>query len=336
VVTFQPGVRIDYPHRQVEADGRVVLREGLLELFACSPGTREYESIVCLDARPVAIYQALGLLGLQPGRPLSLDAAGQVIPADGQPIRIDVRYPEGGRPRTLPAEAWMRRTGDRAALEPLQWVFAGSFPVGPGTTPGRSSLAADEEGTIVAVVDFESAVIALARPHSASNAELWLEPNTPAIPPVGTRCTLIFRPGPWQLRLDATGRFYVSGRAATVADTLRRLRDALAQDPQTVIELDVDPSAPADERERLSTLLSGLGARVRSASRPATASAPASTHPPVTDDRLVARWLVGLATASGPAPGDNAESRTASRPARPDSTVNHGTRRRPGPATPQE
>src|ERR1043166_8218583 len=43
---FQPGVRIDWEQKAVEIDARVVLREGPLELFACSPQTKEHESIL--------------------------------------------------------------------------------------------------------------------------------------------------------------------------------------------------------------------------------------------------------------------------------------------------
>ncbi|MCH8851940.1 MAG: hypothetical protein IID41_04735, partial [Planctomycetes bacterium] len=66
---FMPGVRINWQEREVEVAGVVVLREGMLELFACSADTREHESIMRISARPAHVYQALGLLGLEPGSP---------------------------------------------------------------------------------------------------------------------------------------------------------------------------------------------------------------------------------------------------------------------------
>ena len=70
VAQYQPGIRIDWQHYEVQADAAVVLRNGLIELFACSPRSREYESIVRIDARPLYLYQALGLIGLTPGHPI--------------------------------------------------------------------------------------------------------------------------------------------------------------------------------------------------------------------------------------------------------------------------
>ncbi|UCE61208.1 MAG: hypothetical protein JSU63_05560, partial [Phycisphaerales bacterium] len=60
---FAPGVKIDWQRRVVEVDASVVLREGPLELLACSPQTREHESILAVRARPLHIYQAMGLIG---------------------------------------------------------------------------------------------------------------------------------------------------------------------------------------------------------------------------------------------------------------------------------
>ena len=67
-VQFQPGVVIDWAHRQVEIDSTVVLREGLLELVACTPKSREHEALVRVNAQAVHIYMALGLIGVQPGK----------------------------------------------------------------------------------------------------------------------------------------------------------------------------------------------------------------------------------------------------------------------------
>ena len=73
VRTYAPGVRIDWTRGVIELDARVVLREGLLELFACSPRTREHESIFVVPAQPRRIYEALGLIGMEPGSPVRYD-----------------------------------------------------------------------------------------------------------------------------------------------------------------------------------------------------------------------------------------------------------------------
>ena len=92
VVEFQPGVRIDWTERQVVVQATVVLREGLIELFACSPHTREHEAVVRIEARPWYVFQAMGLVGLVPGRPFGYDARAQANhPAEGESLELDVR-----------------------------------------------------------------------------------------------------------------------------------------------------------------------------------------------------------------------------------------------------
>jgi hypothetical protein len=313
VVLFQPNVRIDYAKRQVEVDGAVTLREGLLELFACSPGTREYESIVRLDTRPVAVFQALGLLGLEPGHPLRMDPKTlEIIPPAGDAVAIEVQYEADGIRKTVPIENWMRHSRTKAALERQAWVFAGSIRLDNG------GIAADEEGTIVAVVDFESALVTVPRLHTAANAELWLEPNTPAIPEVGTRCTVIFRPGPLLVRLDHTGRLYLGSKPVTFAEATRRLRSFARENPTLAVDVEIGPDSPAPDREQLERMIEALEIRVnrRAITRPAATSPageparePEDAQSSAKPSNAVPRWLLGQVAAKS----DN--SPTATQPA---------------------
>jgi len=206
---FAEGVRIDWPHLMVEMDAEVVLREGPLELFACSPQTREHESILTVSARPLHIYQAMGLIGLTPGKPLRFDeAAKRWEGPTGDRVELRVRYTdESGRTITAYPENWVATAKPQALELTLHWVFAGSTNLSP-TSPNPPSagggderggegstarFAADADGTIACLVDFESALIALEARHSADNEQLWLIANTAAIPPRGTKCTLLIR-----------------------------------------------------------------------------------------------------------------------------------------------
>ena len=270
VVLYQPGVRIRFARRQVELDAEVTLREGPLELFACSPRTREYESIVCVTARPLHIYQALGLVGLTPGRPVRVNQRGRLEPAHGQPVRIQVCWDQAG-PRCEPIEAWMRRSDSDALLEPQSWVFAGSQPLGGGLT-------ADDEGTVIAVVDFSSAIIALPASHTDRNAELWLAPRTPAIPPKGTKCTLVLEPGPLSLEILPDGRLRLNGRLLLLGQVAAELRAMLAEEPELPITLRVSAGVAGDDERLVRNLLVGLGipdARVQVIKPQAPASQPA-------------------------------------------------------------
>ena len=66
-----PGIHLNLNERAIDVNATVCLHQGLLELVACTKGTKEHESIVSLDARPVHIHTALLLLGAQPGTPAS-------------------------------------------------------------------------------------------------------------------------------------------------------------------------------------------------------------------------------------------------------------------------
>jgi hypothetical protein len=187
---FAEGIRIDWPNLAVELDAQVVLREGPLELFACSPKTKEHESILSVSAKPMRIYQALGLIGLNPGRPLRFDEKNsRWEEPQGDRLELRVRYTDERGTHVVASEQWVRDAKNPNPSPPgsLNWVFAGS-----GNLPdGR--FAADLEGTIACLVDFESALIALGSRHSADNEELWLVANAKEIPPRGTKCTLLIR-----------------------------------------------------------------------------------------------------------------------------------------------
>ena len=185
---YATGVRIDWRDLVVEVDAVVTLRQGPLELLACSPQTREHESILVIRARPLRIHEAMGLIGLTPGAPVRYDdQRDRWLPASGESLSLDIRYRDSGVERTVAARRWLLDVQRHEPPEQLDWIFAGS-------RRGRDGrFGADAAGTVVAVVDFDTALIAPAALHSSSNEALWLEANTAAIPPVGTPCTLLIR-----------------------------------------------------------------------------------------------------------------------------------------------
>jgi hypothetical protein len=188
---FAPGVRIQWSELTVEVGAEVVMRQGPLELLACSPNTKEHESILRVVARPTHIYQAMGLVGLTPGRPVRYDEKkSRWEPATGEGLDLRVRYlDEKGAVVVVRPEEWLAVAGGSETRSPaeLSWTFAGSYTVPDGR------FAADLEGTVVCLVDFEAALIAIPALHSADNEQLWLVAKTDAIPPKGTKCTLLIR-----------------------------------------------------------------------------------------------------------------------------------------------
>lgn len=254
---FMPGVRIDWAARQVEVDAQVVLREGMLELVACSPGTREHESILQIHARPLHVYQALGLLGLESGQPPHWDPqTNQPRPASGPPLSVHVRYEHEGESRVDDINAWLWDAQANQPAAPLAWVFGGSI----FNEEGR--FAADLEGTVLCVVDFDSALISLTQSYSSANTQLWLTPNPDRVPPLGTAVVLIVKPLPASLRTVWLGRF---GRICYQGISMGRvqLRDALRQDlaaePDLTVELRVEPQVWPRDVQAVSEMIAQLG-----------------------------------------------------------------------------
>lgn len=190
-VDYAPGVRIDFRVPKVEIACDVILREGPLELFAYSkaPVPKEHESILKTNVPCSTIYQALGLIGLRPGHTARYFPETRTErAASGDPVEVRVRYELDGRMVEQSACDWMIDVAARRPMVPRVWVFSGS------ERDQANRFTADEEGTLVTVVDFPSSLLSLATSHSSSDTDLWLRANTEAIPPLGTTVTLIFQP----------------------------------------------------------------------------------------------------------------------------------------------
>jgi len=257
MVDYAPGIRIDWSRFQVELDGVVVLRDGPLELFACSPGTREHESIVAVQARPLHVFQALGLVGLQPGHPVTYDRQqDRWLPAAGDRLVIDVRYRAGSALRTVSAWDWILDAATGKRPSPREWLFCGSrrFPGGV--------FGADADGTVVCVVDFDTTLIGLAESHSADNALLWAAADPAAVPPAGTPCTLLLRPAvapPLVVECAAQGRYRVDGAWVDGAGLREAARQRREAHPGVRATIRLLPEAPPQAAGTAADLLRQAG-----------------------------------------------------------------------------
>jgi len=246
---YAPGIRIDWKRRRVEVQGEVCLRDGMLELFACAPRTREHESVVMIHARPKKLYEALGLMGLKPGHPIRYDKRSkQWLPPTGDSVGIKVRWRDHRKTRVADISTWMSRADHDKPMTPAVWVFAGSQKTETDT------FSADVEGTVIAVVDFPSALIALPERHSADNTLLTLEANTDNIPSVGTPVTLLFAPiDPVQfnLSIDEDGTIQFDGQTLSHAALARRLKRFQRDHEYTAVVIQPNPKTSQKEIQRV-------------------------------------------------------------------------------------
>lgn len=190
-----PGITLDLGNRWVEVDATVVGRDvEWLELLACRPGTREYESIVTVDADAVQLNIALTLLGLTPGQPARTerDADGQLLffAPHGPPLELFfVLGDQPGQP--IPANRWVIDQQTRQVMPDNRWVYTGSTII---EFQGENFFMAEKNGTVVSLLNFGDELVS--RPTDQSEAggtDFWTA-NTDAIPPLGTTLKLRFQP----------------------------------------------------------------------------------------------------------------------------------------------
>ena len=252
VVEMTPGLRIDWEHLIVQVDARVVLREGSLELFACLPRTKEHESIVTVVPSALHIYQALSLVGLQPGCPPSYDPeTGVATLAAGQPLDVRVQVLHKGKVRVVPVEDWMQGAEGQAVGDKLCWVFCGS------RRDERGEFAADQEGTVISVVEFRSSLIGPAVSYSSDNDQLWLTARTDAIPPVGTPCVLLISALPAKLELQVGSDGSLLHNAQPTGDLSKLLRSVRAK--RGCITLQPRPGAKVEVLKSAAQVLQANG-----------------------------------------------------------------------------
>lgn len=169
-----PGLVIDVQERCVDIEATVCLEEGMLELVACTKGSKEHESIVAITARPMHVHTALLLLlGANNGnpamrRPIDEQQTRWVnIPPRGDPVRVYLVFENANGKRVEhPIGAFVARA-ERSeggfgadAKFPGTFLFAGSLLHGDG--PGPRQYLADQSGNVISIVTFGDELLCLA------------------------------------------------------------------------------------------------------------------------------------------------------------------------------
>lgn len=177
------GVTINRSKQFVEVQGHVALDRGLVELFACTPEGKAYESILVLKCRADMLQTGLLFLGLERGT--SGRHAGDKIRTKGSPVVILATWtdPVTKTPVRRLAEdlVW-----DHRASKPMKrvgWVFVGSrFATNPQSQ--REVFMASVTGTLVVTYHDPDAI--LDTPHDAGVDDSTFYANHYVLPPRGT------------------------------------------------------------------------------------------------------------------------------------------------------
>lgn len=142
-----PGLAINVQERCVDVESSVCLHRGALELVACTKGTKEHESIVAIQAKPMHIHAALLLLGAKPGSPATRQQLGDKserwfdVPPSGGPVDVFLvlKDKEGTLVEHPISEFIAPPAGD--PVTPLLWTSRPASQRTPFSLPAPSCLA---------------------------------------------------------------------------------------------------------------------------------------------------------------------------------------------------
>jgi hypothetical protein len=177
--------------RRVLIDAYVCLREGQLEQLLTRKQGKEHEAILAADVDARHIHAALLLAGAKAGSTVVFEP--KYKPASGSTIKVTLQYQDKGKKVIVPAQQWVRTVRTKKDLA-YDWVFAGSrFVPNPLDTTKPDYFLAND-GDIICVANFQSALLDLPVQSSAENDDLLFEPHTERIPPKDTPVTIILEP----------------------------------------------------------------------------------------------------------------------------------------------
>jgi hypothetical protein len=181
---------VDVKRKFVVVDGKVALREGLLEVFACPKGTEEHESIVAVNCNAQFVHAGLIAVGAEPGHPVAFSP--DYKPATGPVVEVWVLWKDAqGANQKVRAQEWIQHTRTGKPME-YSWVFGGSGITVDENTGKRYYMA--DGGDFICVSNFTSAMLDLPVASSQSNADLTFRAYTERIPPLGTPVRLVLAP----------------------------------------------------------------------------------------------------------------------------------------------
>lgn len=201
-----PSVRVDAAAKVVEFDGVVPIDAHdpdaplvFLELVACTPDTREHESLVMTRADAAHVHAALLLVGLEPGAPGSWTWDGTTIHAipprgPGLDVLLVTRDAAGAEVVATP-QSWIVSARDGRRFDAGgagAWIFAGSIV---RTRQGREVYEAQGAGTLIGLTTFGSETIAwreVISPEAAIEEPEWIADKA-IVPRMGTPVTVRIR-----------------------------------------------------------------------------------------------------------------------------------------------
>ena len=203
-----PGISLNPVDRFIDINATVCLNRGLLELVACTKNTKEHESIVVLNARPIHIHAALLLLKAKPGRPAMQKVIDNEnlrwipVTPTGEQIEVSLVFQDDkGKLEEFSISTFVSPTklNEFEGLEldekiqpfPKTFLFAGSHFSEEKNIPRK--YACEYSGNVISISTFGDELLCLPGIHGHANDGLAWEVNSEKLPKVGTNLNLRLR-----------------------------------------------------------------------------------------------------------------------------------------------
>jgi len=178
--------------RRVRVNAYVCLRMGQLEQFLTRRRTKEHEAILAADVDARDIHTALTLARAEAGQPVKFQP--DYRPASGTPIKVFLEYTDKDKKTVrLPAQDWIRNARTKKLLD-SDWVFAGSVLIPDPLEPKKKPFYAANDGDVICISNFDTAMLDLPINSSKSNDDLQFEAFTERIPAVETPVQVVLEP----------------------------------------------------------------------------------------------------------------------------------------------
>lgn len=206
-----PVLTINPKERCVDIEATICLDEGVLELIACTKGSKEHDSVMTVGASPIHIHNALLLLGAKNGssamrQPIIDEATCWIdVPPKVDLIEVCLEFKDAaGKLTERPISDFITRSakharnpsaiapeGDQLPCFPGTFIFAGSLLIDNG--PGPKAYLAERSGHLISIATFGDELLCLPEVRSQDHGALIWSIDPTHLPKQGTPVTLRLR-----------------------------------------------------------------------------------------------------------------------------------------------
>ncbi len=185
------GLRVNYTRKFIEIDAQVSLNRGLIELFACTPSGKAYESVMVLGCKPTHLMT--GLILLRQKRGGGGQFQGDSTKPKGSKLFLIASWtdPKTQKLRRYFAEdlVWNQRAN--RSMKRTGWIFIGSRFLKNHNT-GKEIFMASYTGTVIVTYHDPNAILDTPSDSGADDTTFYA--NHLLLPPRGTKLKLRIYP----------------------------------------------------------------------------------------------------------------------------------------------